>query len=931
MSKENEKIYGETLNLPKTDFPMRGNLPENEPKMLAFWEEIDIYNKVQEKNKGKKQFILHDGPPYANGHLHLGHTVNKVLKDMIVKFKSQTGFDTPFVPGWDTHGLPIELKAIETVGLDMHSKDQVGFRKACAEYAMKYVGIQRDEFKRLGARGDWANPYVTLNPEFEAEEIGVFGEMVKKGYIYKGTKPVHWCPSCETALAEAEIEYGDVTSPSIYVKFPLKDGKGKIDEKDTYFVIWTTTPWTLPANMAVCLNETFDYVKVRVGSEYYVLAKGLLETVATEAEFSEAPEIVETYKGKDLEGLLCAHPFANRDSLVILGTHVTLDAGTGCVHTAPGHGNEDYVVAQKYKLAVLSPLDDKGILTDEAGLFAGLDTKEANKKIPDWLKENGYLLKLKTIDHAYPLCWRCKTPTLFRATSQWFASIDGFRKEAMDQIENHIEFIPSWGKERIGNMIRDRGDWCISRQRIWGVPIPVFYCQDCHEIIMDDETIGNVQEIFRKHGSDAWYAMNEEALLPSGYTCKKCGGNHFKKETDIMDVWFDSGSSHMGVLKVRDELSWPADLYLEGSDQHRGWFNSSLCTGVGTKGVSPYKAVLTHGFVVDEQGRKMSKSLGNGVDPLEVINKQGADILRLWVSSTDYRSDISISNNILKQVGEAYRKIRNTFRYFLGSIYDFNPEVNRVSYENLEELDKWALMKLAKLVDKVHESYTRYEFHNVYREVFNFCNTEMSAFYLNIAKDRLYANEDDGLNRRSCQTVIYEICLALNQILSPILAFTTEEIFRFIPLKDKPESVQLMEWPSFDKQVYDEALEAKYAKLIHLRNEVAKPLEVARSEKLIGNSLDAEITLFLSDEWQAFITKAKVDLSELFLVSRVNLLSYEAKGNAVVSDDLNGVAISVVQVGGKKCPRCWKYSDEIGTDSEYKDVCPRCARVLKTK
>ena len=932
MSKENEKIYGQTLNLPQTDFPMRGNLPENEPKTLEFWEKEDIYARVQEKNKGKKQFILHDGPPYANGHLHLGHTVNKILKDMIIKFKSQTGFDTPYVPGWDTHGLPIELKAIENVGLDMHSKDQVGFRQACAEYAKKFVGIQCDEFKRLGVRGDWDHPYLTLNKEFEAEEIGVFSEMVKKGYIYKGTKPVHWCPSCETALAEAEIEYGDVTSPSIYVKFPLKDGKGKVDEKNTYFVIWTTTPWTLPANMAVCLNETFDYVKVQVGEEYYIVAKDLLESVSQAVGFEQVPTIVEQYKGKDLEHLVCQHPFAQRDSLVILGTHVTLDAGTGCVHTAPGHGNDDFVVAKRYNLAVLSPLDNKGNLTKDAGIFVDLSTKEANKVIPAWLSEHGYLLKKEYINHSYPLCWRCKTPTLFRATSQWFASIDGFRKEAMDQIENHIEFIPSWGRERIGNMIRDRGDWCISRQRIWGVPIPVFYCDDCHEIIMDDTTIGNVQKIFREKGSDAWFAMTEKELLPENYTCPKCGGNHFTKETDIMDVWFDSGSSHVGVLTTRKELSWPADLYLEGSDQHRGWFNSSLCTGVAAKGKSPYKAVLTHGFVVDEQGRKMSKSLGNGVDPLDVINKQGADILRLWVSSTDYRSDISISNNILKQTGEAYRKIRNTFRYFLGSLYDFDPKTNAVPYEDMLELDKWALMKLAKLVDKVYASYDNYEFHNVYREVFNFCNTDMSAFYLNIAKDRLYANEDDGLNRRSCQSAIYEICVKLNQIISPILAFTSEEVFKYLPLEDKPISVQLNDWPTFEAKVYDEALEKKYQKLLALKDEVARPLEVARSKKLIGNSLDAEVNLYLDKEWQDFIESAQVVLEDIFLVSKVHCHAFEEKvEGATISDELQGVAIKVMQVSGEKCPRCWKYSDDIGKDANHPDVCPRCAEVLKTK
>ena len=599
MSKKEQNEYGETLNLPKTDFPMRGNLPKNEPSILEHWNKIDLYNKVQKQNEGHKTFILHDGPPYANGDIHLGHTMNKVLKDIIVKSKTLQGFDSPYIPGWDTHGLPIELKAIEKMGLDAKSDDVIAFRNACAEYAKSYVEIQKESFQRLGVRGDWENPYLTLNHEFEAREIGVFGEMAKKGYIYKGTKPVYWCPHDHTALAEAEIEYGEEKSPSIYVRFKVTDAKGKFDAENAYFVIWTTTPWTLPANEAICLNPEFDYQLLNFGDAKYVMAKELAKGVIEEIGLPTDYTVEAEFKGKDLELLVCHHPFLDRDSLVINGSHVTLDAGTGCVHTAPGHGVEDYVVGQRYHLPILSPLDDDGILTKEAGPFEGMNTNDANKAICQHMDESGALLKLSFFKHQYPHCWRCGTPTLFRATDQWFASIDGFREKALDQIENHIKFTPEWGKERLYNMIRDRGDWCISRQRVWGVPIPVFYCEDCGETILDDDTIKSVQEHVREEGTNCWFSKSAEELMPQGYKCPKCGGTHFKKETDIMDVWFDSGSSHEGVLRAKSEDLWPADLYLEGSDQHRGWFNSSLCTSVAVNGQAPYKGLLTHGFLVD--------------------------------------------------------------------------------------------------------------------------------------------------------------------------------------------------------------------------------------------------------------------------------------------------------------------------------------------
>ena len=698
---EQEKIdYGKTLNLPKTDFPMRGNLPQKEPEILKFWEENDIYHLVEKENEGKPKFILHDGPPYANGDIHLGHTLNKILKDIIVKQKSQVGFDAPYVPGWDTHGLPIELRAIKDMGLNENTEDKVAFRKRCADYALKYVNLQQEEFKRLGVRADWEHRYVTLDPKFEAEQIKVFGEMAKKGYIYKGVKPVHWCPSCGTALAEAEIEYAELRSPSVYVKFPVIDSKGLFDTANTYFVIWTTTPWTLPANVAISLHPDFTYIIAQFGDEKYIMAKDMMAMICEETGLPTDYKIVAEFKGSDLEYCRCKHPFMERESLVINGDHVTLDAGTGCVHTAPGHGDVDFVVGQRYKLPILSPMDDKGCLTSDAGIFAGLSADDANKAICQWLDENKYLIKLKFIKHQYPHCWRCKNPTLFRSTAQWFASIDGFRQNALDEI-NRVKFIPSWGHDRIYNMIADRGDWCISRQRTWGVPIPIFYCEECGAEIVNDQTIEHISNLFREHGSDIWFAKDAMELIPDGLTCPKCGGKHFRKETDIMDVWFDSGSSHYAVLNNWPNLRWPADLYLEGSDQHRGWFNSSLCTSVAMFGRAPYDQVLTHGFIVDEQGRKMSKSLGNGVDPLEVIKTRGADILRLWVASSDYRNDIAVSENIMKQVSEAYRKIRNTFRYLLGSIYDFDVTKDRVQLKDMKELDRWAEMKSRCLGDIV--------------------------------------------------------------------------------------------------------------------------------------------------------------------------------------------------------------------------------------
>ncbi|TYO95873.1 isoleucine--tRNA ligase [Desulfallas thermosapovorans] len=923
--------YGKTLNLPQTDFPMRGNLPQREPEIMQFWEENNIYRQVQQHNSGKPKFILHDGPPYANGHIHLGHTLNKVLKDIIVKFHSMAGYDAPYIPGWDTHGLPIEQQAIKNLGLNRHAVDTVAFRQKCREYALKFVDIQREEFKRLGVRGDWERPYLTLMPHFEARQIGVFGEMAKRGYIYKGLKPVYWCATCETALAEAEVEYADKKSPSIYVKFPVRDGKGVLPEENTYVVIWTTTPWTLIANLAITLHPEFDYILMESGGQRLLLAKELQGQFLKETELAGG-NITGVFKGNELEGIVCGHPFIDRDSVLILGDHVTLEAGTGCVHTAPGHGHEDYLVGLKYKLPILSPVDGQGRFTGEAGQFSGQVYHEANQGILDVLQQGGALVKSGNISHQYPHCWRCKKPVFFRATEQWFASIDGFRQAALDEIDK-VRWIPAWGRDRIHNMVANRGDWCISRQRTWGVPIPIFYCRSCNKEIVNDETISHLQGLFREHGSDVWFAREAAELVPPGLTCPACGATEFTKETDIMDVWFDSGSSHLAVLDEPDiwpELNWPADLYLEGSDQHRGWFNSSLNTSVAVTGQAPYRAVLTHGFLVDENGRKMSKSLGNVVDPLKVIKQMGADILRLWVSSADYRGDLAVSQNILKQLTEAYRKIRNTCRFMLGNLYDFKPEQDSLPYDKMPELDRYALLKLHRLIEKVLEGYRNYEFHVVYHAIHHFCTVDMSNQYLDIVKDRLYCEKADSELRRSAQTVMYQTLHALVRLLTPILAFTTEEIWRYVPkTADAPVSVQLTEMPEPNELYLDVALEEKWGQLMKIRSLVTRALEKARQEKVIGNSLEARVHLYADEKITEFIKPYYNDLAVLFIVSGVTMHAFAEKtAAAIASDDMPGLAVGVSRAAGAKCSRCWMYHEDVGQNEAHPETCPRCATVL---
>lgn len=915
--------YGKTLNLLQTEFPMRGNLPQAEPKMQQHWEETDIYRQVQESRKGKPKFILHDGPPYANGDIHIGHALNKVLKDIIVRFKTMQGYDAPYIPGWDTHGLPIEQAIANGGKVDRKKMSIPEFRDYCKDYALQWVEKQKSQFKRLGVRGDWNHPYVTLEPKYEAQQIRVFGGMVNKGYIYKGLKPVYWSPSSESALAEAEIEYKDKTSASIYVAFQVKDGKGKLPE-DASIVIWTTTPWTLPANLGISLHPDFDYVLVEVEGKKYVLAQGLLEAASKEIGWTEM-KVLSTFKGSELEHVLCRHPFYDRTSLVMVGEHVTLEAGTGCVHTAPGHGEDDFIIGQRYELGVLCPVDDRGHFTSEALGFEGMFYDKANKVITDMLQESGHLLKMSLIQHQYPHDWRTKKPVIFRATEQWFASVDKFRQEMLDEIKR-INWTPEWGEIRLHNMIADRGDWCISRQRAWGVPIPIFYCRSCNEPLVNDQTIEQVAATFEKEGSNAWFLREESELLPAGTVCPKCGDAHFRKETDIMDVWFDSGSSHVAVLETREELQWPADLYLEGSDQYRGWYNSSLITGVAVKGQAPYKGILSHGFTLDGEGRKMSKSLGNTVDPNKICDQLGADILRLWVSSVDYQADQRISDKILNQISEGYRKIRNTLRFLLGNLYDFDASKDRVTPDQMGELDRFALLSLHRMTDRVLKAYEKYEFHSVYQNVHHFCAVEMSAFYLDILKDRLYVNASADPVRRAAQTVLYDALTVITKLIAPILPHTADEVWKYISGQELP-SVQLAEFPQVNSTLFDEQLENKWEKFTKLRDDVLKALEEARKEKLIGNSLGAAVHLYPNAETFALL-QGFDDLDQLLIVSAVHL---HEPGMAVPegSQAYKELSVKIAVADGEKCERCWIVTPEVGHDHDHPTLCKRCAEVLK--
>ncbi|MCY7434820.1 isoleucine--tRNA ligase [Bacillus pumilus] len=914
--------YKDTLLMPKTEFPMRGNLPNKEPEIQEEWAEQDIYQMVLERTKGRPTFILHDGPPYANGDIHMGHALNKILKDFIVRFKSMNGFHAPYVPGWDTHGLPIETALTKNKKVKRKEMSTAEFRKLCEEYAWKQIEGQRNQFKRLGVRADWDNPYVTLKPEYEAQQILVFGEMAKRGYIYKGLKPVNWSPSSESALAEAEIEYKDKRSPSIYVSFKVKDGKGVL-ENGEQFIIWTTTPWTLPANLGICVHPNLEYSVLQVGAERYVVASELVEQVAKTLGFEEYA-VVKTLKGKELDNVVAEHPIYGRDSLVMLGDHVTTDAGTGCVHTAPGHGEDDFIVSMKYGLDVLCPVDEKGVMTEEAPGFEGLFYEDANKAITEQLEAKGALKKLDFITHSYPHDWRTKKPTIYRATAQWFASIKDFREALLDNIKE-TKWVPAWGETRLFNMVRDRGDWCISRQRVWGVPIPVFYAEN-GEPIITDETIQHVSQLFREHGSNIWFEKEAKELLPEGFTHPGSPNGEFTKEQDIMDVWFDSGSSHQAVLEERDDLVRPADLYLEGSDQYRGWFNSSLSTAVAVTGKAPYKGVLSHGFTLDKEGRKMSKSLGNTIDPTKVAKQLGAEILRLWVSSVNYQADHPVSDDILKQVAEVYRKIRNTFRFLHGNLFDFDPAVHAVPVEELREVDQYILIKLNKLIDKVKKAYDDYEFAVVYHAIHNFCTIELSSFYLDFAKDVVYIEHADHPDRRSMQTVFYETLMALVKLTAPILPHTADELWSHLSFVEEP-SVQLTDMPEGVAVSQAEATEAKFDRFMEVRDDVLKALEIARNEKVIGRSLEASVTLYATEEVKNLLASIKEDVKQLFIISE---LTVEDEQNADTSaPEYTSGRILVQKAEGELCERSRIISKDVGANPKYPTLSLKNAEIVE--
>ncbi|MBI5893210.1 MAG: isoleucine--tRNA ligase [Deltaproteobacteria bacterium] len=952
--------YKTTLNLPKTDFPMKANLSKNEPEIIKKWEEKGIYNKISQTGKNRQKYILHDGPPYANGHIHIGHALNKILKDIIVKSKYMSGFATDYVPGWDCHGLPIELQVEKDLGAKKNTISKVEVRKKCRAYAEKFVNIQKEEFKRLGIFGEWDEPYLTMNYKYQSDILRELGKCVEKGIIYKGKKPVHWCSSCQTALAEAEVEYADKKSPSVYVKFKvpsseLKEKLPSLVNKNVSIIIWTTTPWTLPANLAIALHPELEYAAVEIADrgEVFIIAKGLLEQVAQKLNWHDY-KILETFYPAKLENIKARHPFIERDSLIILGTHVTLDAGTGCVHIAPGHGQDDYELGLKYELDIYNPVDNQGKFTKDVPEFEGQKVFDANKNIVELLKTKGALLKEEVIEHSYPHCWRCKNPIIFRATEQWFIEMEGqggypsegrvgvkgqgnriekydLRKKALEAIDK-VEWIPSWGRDRIYNMVANRPDWCISRQRAWGVPITAFNCKACGHTLLAQNIINKIADEFEKNGADVWFEKDAKGLLPTGTKCPKCGSAEFEKEENILDVWFDSGVSFAAVLEKRDNLKYPADLYLEGSDQHRGWFHSALLTSVGTRGIAPYKAVLTHGFVVDGSGKKMSKSTGNVIAPQEVIDKYGAEVLRLWVSAEDYRDDIRISDEILTRLSDAYRRIRNTCRYILGNLYDFEPEKALVPYEELLELDRLILHRLTVLNERILKAYNDFEFHVIYHSLHNFCSVDLSAFYLDVIKDRLYTSKADSKNRRAAQTTIYHVLDYIVRLMSPIISFTSDEVWQFMPGR-KEESIHLASFPASKKEWINEDLAEKWDVLLNVKAEAAKALESARRDKVIGHSLDAMVIISVDGELKKTLEGYISILKDILIVSQISLPDKidKIEGAEVLfgSEEVKGLKIGINKAKGEKCERCWNYSEQVGEFKEHPKVCERCVEALK--
>ena len=925
--------YDLTLNLPKTDFPMRAGLPKREPDMLKHWEELDIYNEMLKKNEGKPLFNLHDGPPFSNGNIHMGHALNKCIKDFITRSYAMRGYYTPYIPGWDNHGMPIESAIIKEQKLNHKAMSVADFRSACEAYAEKYIGIQMEGFKRLGVIGDWEHPYKTMNKGFEADEVRVFGKMYKNGHIYKGLKPVYWCAHDETALAEAEIEYQDDPCTTVYVKFAMNDDLGKLshlDKSKLYFIIWTTTIWTLPGNLAIALHPDESYAIVKAANgEMYIVAEALVEKVMKVGGIDEY-EIVETHSGSFFENMLASHPFLPKTSRLVLADYVTMDSGTGCVHTAPGFGADDYLTCKRYGMDMVVPVDDQGRHTDYAGKYAGLKTDESNPIILNDMRDSGVLFASEDIVHSYPHCWRCKHPIIFRATPQWFCSVDSFKEEAVKACED-VRWLPAWGQDRMASMIRERADWCISRQRRWGLPIPVFYCSDCGKPVCTDESIESVAAIFEEHGSNAWFEREAEELLPQGFKCPHCGGTHFTKETDTLDGWFDSGSTHFAAMK-RDQGFWPANMYMEGGDQYRGWFQSSLLVAVGALGMgAPYKECLTHGWTVDGEGRAMHKSLGNGVDPADIVKEFGADMIRLWAGSADYHVDVRCSKEIFKQLSQNYLKFRNTARYCLGNLDGFDAN-DLVKPEDMLELDKWAITKLNKLIEKAAAAYDNYEFHVVSHLINDFCVVELSNFYLDIIKDRLYCEERDGLKRRSAQTALYLILDTMTKMFAPILAFTCDEIWLAMPHRESDDvrNVVLNEMNKpFTEYALDDDEMAKWDALISVRNDVNGVLEAARGAKRIGKPLEASVTLHAKGASRQTVERiSDMNLSELFIVSEC-LISDEDEHDpeAVVGDGSynSGLTVSVKEAPGTKCPRCWMHSTKADPET---GLCPRCAAVV---
>ena len=925
--------YDLTLNLPKTDFPMRAGLPKREPDMLKHWEELDIYNEMLKKNEGKPLFNLHDGPPFSNGNIHMGHALNKCIKDFITRSYAMRGYYTPYIPGWDNHGMPIESAIIKEQKLNHKAMSVADFRSACEAYAEKYIGIQMEGFKRLGVIGDWEHPYKTMNKGFEADEVRVFGKMYKNGHIYKGLKPVYWCAHDETALAEAEIEYQDDPCTTVYVKFAMNDDLSKLshlDKSKLYFIIWTTTIWTLPGNLAIALHPDESYAIVKAANgEMYIVAESLVEKVMKVGGIDEY-EIVETHSGSFFENMLASHPFLPKTSRLVLADYVTMDSGTGCVHTAPGFGADDYLTCKRYGMDMVVPVDDQGRHTDYAGKYAGLKTDESNPIILNDMRDSGVLFASEDIVHSYPHCWRCKHPIIFRATPQWFCSVDSFKEEAVKACED-VRWLPAWGQDRMASMIRERADWCISRQRRWGLPIPVFYCSDCGKPVCTDESIESVAAIFEEHGSNAWFEREAEELLPQGFKCPHCGGTHFTKETDTLDGWFDSGSTHFAAMK-RDQGFWPANMYMEGGDQYRGWFQSSLLVAVGALGMgAPYKECLTHGWTVDGEGRAMHKSLGNGVDPADIVKEFGADMIRLWAGSADYHVDVRCSKEIFKQLSQNYLKFRNTARYCLGNLDGFDAN-DLVKPEDMLELDKWAITKLNKLIEKAAAAYDDYEFHVVSHLINDFCVVELSNFYLDIIKDRLYCEERDGLKRRSAQTALYLILDTMTKMFAPILAFTCDEIWLAMPHRESDDvrNVVLNEMNKpFTEYALDDDEMAKWDALISVRNDVNGVLEAARGAKRIGKPLEASVTLHAKGASRQTVERiSDMNLSELFIVSEC-LISDEDEHDpeAVVGDGSynSGLTVSVKEAPGTKCPRCWMHSTKADPET---GLCPRCAAVV---